>query len=473
MTPAFDNGVAQLWQGDARQVLRELPAESVHCVVTSPPYMGLRDYGLSALVWGGVEGHAHEWGEPVRTPWANEVPGPNGISKNTPAGHWKPKETGPFCPCGAWLGSLGLEPSIDLYVQHIVELFREVRRVLRKDGTLWLNMGDNFSGSGKGQMGDASHSPEHGTKQGTSAGTLTGGLPTGCSGLKPKDLCMMPARVALALQADGWWLRSKIIWAKSWDGETSEGQTMPGSQQDRPTSAYEEVFLLSKAAHYFWDDEAAKAWAGGAHMMRDVWRINPTPMGTERCKRDGLIYDARQYKNLPRLDAPYCDLQTREEGVHTYVICRGGAHWDWSSHFACFPEALVEPCVLAGTSQRGVCPDCGAPWRRVVEASGGTIGRSWHDHKDDLARGHRDDGHEAARGYERDYKRSTTGWSSACACAREETVPATVLDPCAGSGTVGYVAQRLGRHSIGIELSPDYLALAAKRLRGQTLPMMV
>ena len=108
-------------------------------------------------------------------------------------------------------------------------------------------------------------------------------------------------------------------------------------------------------------------------MMRDVWRINPTPMGTERCKRDGLIYDARQYKNLPRLDAPYCDLQTREEGVHTYVICRGGAHWDWSSHFACFPEALVEP-MRAG---RHVTARRLPRLRRAVAAGGGSL--RWHD----------------------------------------------------------------------------------------------
>ncbi len=455
----FDNGVIQLYEGDARQVLRELPAESVHCVVTSPPYWGLRDYGLEPLVWGGAD-HEHEWGESVRTPWANEVPGPNGISKNTAAGHWKRKETGPFCPCGAWRGSLGLEPTIDLYVQHIVEIFREVRRVLRKDGTLWLNMGDSYAGSqqGIGADGTAYAGPKQATNTG-SVGIQAKPRKAHEIGLKPKDLCMMPARVALALQADGWWLRSDIVWPKP--------NAMPESVTDRPTRVHEYVFLLTKAERYYYDADAireshtsesvARFERGGSFVdgrsdgapyamqhsplghnlgrnKRSVWEIATEPMGYEWCKGCGMVYTTTEYRRLSagatrrcttalddsddekcggtrwealetgRLICVACEVEYAKSAVDKMpkaARCRRCEQDDaWGSHFATFPQKLVEPCILAG------CPSDG-----------------------------------------------------------------TVLDPFAGSGTVAYVAQRLGRRAIGIDLSGEYLALAEKRMRGQTLPM--
>jgi hypothetical protein len=129
------------------------------------------------------------------------------------------------------------------------------------------------------------------------------------------------------------------------------------------------------------------------------------------------------------------------------------------AHFATFPEKLVEPCILAGTSERGCCPECGAPWERVVEAEGGTIGRSWHDHEDDGARGQRAE--NAAKGGH-GYRRVDRGWRPACD-HDGEPVPCRVLDPFAGSGTVGLVAERLGRHSILIEMSADYCKMARER----------
>jgi site-specific DNA-methyltransferase (adenine-specific) len=139
------------------------------------------------------------------------------------------------------------------------------------------------------------------------------------------------------------------------------------------------------------------------------------------------------------------------------------------SHFATFPEELARRCIAAGASERGCCPECGAPWVRVVEASGGTIGQAWHDHSNDLQRGHRD----ATGGKSTDgtYRRATTGWRPTCAHDREP-VPCTVLDPFAGSGTTLAVARRMGRRSIGIELQPDYLPLIQRRVTEAALPLL-
>jgi len=132
-----------------------------------------------------------------------------------------------------------------------------------------------------------------------------------------------------------------------------------------------------------------------------------------------------------------------------------------TAHFATFPEALVEPCIKAGTSERGCCPVCGAPWRRVVEKGGGTTGASWHDHSDDLGRGQIAPHSATFNGY---YRRSV-GWQPSCTCGTEETVPCIVLDPFGGSGTVAKVARDLGRSSISCELNPEYVEIAKKRLR--------
>ena len=202
MTPTYDNGVVRLYQGDARE-LSGIPDESVHCIVTSPPYWGLRDYGLGPSVWDGDPEHEHEWGDlgPAHQSWTS--PRWKGCNKENAIG--QNADSGQFCSCGAWRGTLGLEPTIDLYVEHMVEIFRELWRVLRKDGTCWLNIGDSYSGyHGNSRVpDDKAPSNKPGYVENMRASTVG-------NGLKPKDLCMMPARVALALQADGWWLRSDI-----------------------------------------------------------------------------------------------------------------------------------------------------------------------------------------------------------------------------------------------------------------------
>lgn len=301
--------------GDCREVLPTLPEGSVHCVVTSPPYWGLRDYGVA--------------------------------------------------------GQLGLEPAPEEYVESMVAVFREVRRVLRDDGTVWLNMGDGYTGTATpgGPLGlkrdGRTEAGRAATVERERARRMEECLPVKAgNGLKPKDLVGMPWRLAFALQADGWYLRADIVWAKP--------NPMPESVTDRPTKAHEYVFLLTKSARYFYDAEAVREPAsdytahtngrgvdvGGKH---DRTRINgnvPTPMAGR---------NLRSVWTIP--SAPFPE-----------------------AHFATFPPALASRCIQAGS--------------RMGD---------------------------------------------------------TVLDPFAGSGTVGAVAERLGRHSVLVELSPEYVAMAKRR----------
>jgi DNA modification methylase len=257
----------QTWkilQGDCREVLKTLPEESINCVVTSPPYWGLRDYGVD--------------------------------------------------------GQLGLEEDPFTYVENLVQVFREVRRALRKDGVVFLNLGDSFAANRSYQV-----SP-----------TKWDSLPQGQAsqipvGLKPKDLIGIPWRVAFALQADGWWLRSDIIWHKL--------APMPESAHDRPTRAHEYVFLLAKAEHYYYNAEAIKEPAsdpGRGGVSRDEPEgTRPPGSGPRRLNRDDFRERGRNKRDVWSLT------------TESYP----------GDHFAVMPTALVEPCVLAGCPPDGTVLD--------------------------------------------------------------------------------------------------------------------
>lgn len=395
--------------GDNRQSMKSMPEKSVHCVVTSPPYYGLRNYFLPTSKWEAIE--------------YAPVPGaPKCISV-------------PEMDC-----CLGLETSPEAFIGHLLLVFRDVWRVLRDDGTAWLNLGDSFAGSNKGVMADGSI--VGGKKQKTNAGTMLGSIPKGkVDNLKAKDLMMIPHRVALALQADGWYVRQDIVWAKGVSGNTREGNVMPESVTDRCVKSHEYLFLLSKKSQYYFDNEAikekAKDWGtrdrsgfrNGTtdpmlkhhgldkcdHEMgnrRSVWRINPTP-----------------YKG---------------------------------AHFATFPPDLITPCILAGTSEKGVCPHCGSQWVRNVE--NGERAAIPRYPSDELIRETKMNGPVSWN-----IKR-TVGWRQACNCAGHEPIPATVLDPYSGSGTTVATALSLGRNGYGLELNPEYIELSHDRIAKALLP---
>jgi DNA modification methylase len=401
--PARGPASARVLCGDAADVLSKLPGGSAQACVTSPPYWGLRDYGVAPRAWGGDPGCRHRWGERGR---------------------------GRFCRrCGAWRGCLGLEPCPDLYVSHLVEVMREVRRVLREDGTLWLVLGDSFAANRSYQVRDR--------KRGEPGGPLPARVP---GDLKPKDLVGIPWRVAFALQADGWWLRSDIVWQKP--------NAMPESVIDRPTRAHEIVFLLAPSRRYFYDADAVREGDRGRRSGNGYARPARLSYGGSEAPRD---QDFEWVGGAGRNRRSVWTVPTQ---------CFKGAH------FATFPEALVEPCVLAGTSP-AACGVCGAPWRRLVDS------RRLLDGKEELKGGWAEAGKlKSGRslkptgfGHWRvEVRRRTVGWEPSC----EHDEPGgrcIVLDPFAGVGTAGVVAARHGRDFLGIELSGRYAQMARRRLR--------
>ena len=440
---------SEIIQGDCINVLRGMATESVQCVVTSPPYLGLRDYKVD--------------------------------------------------------GMIGLESTVDEYVAKMIEVFREVRRVLRKDGTLWLNLGDTYA-TGAGKVGECPGGGQQGERW-AAMGPRTQPNRMPQPGLKPKDLCGVPWRVAFALQADGWWLRSAIIWHKSnpmpESGQTRsnltfvrdpatdarvkcdcgsecakcwKGWKVKGCAADRPTKSHEFVFLLTKSARCFWDAEAVRTPLAAGPNTADA----PTgDYNTRRVlgeKTDGEWTRTKPPSRKPGWTGPRSGANLRDVWtIPTQAFKK--------AHFATFPQKLVEPCVKAGTSEKGCCPECGTPWVRVVDRErkptrpgentkikvpGGwdtkpgahsTIhreGRSEPEYREVAEIGNRDPGRHVT-------ECRTLGWKSGCECGGKP-MPYTVLDPFAGSGTVGVVCKQMGLDFIGIELNPDYCKMARQRI---------
>lgn len=331
--------------GDCREKLRDLADESVHTCVTSPPYFGLRDYGVE--------------------------------------------------------GQIGLEDSLEAFIAAMVSVFREVRRVLRPDGTLWLNLGDSYAGSwgAQGKRETPGEISRNSVRNHPKRARHTGTIKT--AGLKPKDLMGVPWRVAFALQADGWWLRQDIIWHKP--------NPMPESIKDRCTKAHEYVFLLSKSERYFFDAEAisepaspdAHARYARGRSSEHKW-ADRGPGGQTIAKSfEHMATKVRSPKTLAAAKGSRNNLSF-VASIGSGIVDRRNKRSVWpvpteafpEAHFATYPPALIEPCILAG-SPTGGC----------------------------------------------------------------------VLDPFGGAGTTGLVAAKHGRDAILIELNPEYADIADRRLR--------
>lgn len=336
--------------GDVREQLRTLAADSVHCCVTSPPYWGLRDYGVN--------------------------------------------------------GQIGLEASPAEFIAVMVDVFEEVRRVLRPDGTCWINMGDSYAGNGAA-YGDVS-STLQGTKQSGHSGARR--QQKNGPGLKPKDLCMMPHRLAIALQDAGWWVRQDIVWSKP--------NPMPESVRDRCTKSHEYIFLLTKSEKYYFDQDAiCEPVSANTHarLSQDVQNQVGSTRANGGSKTNGNMkavgrkvypgtgvgfgrgYDEKakpRVKNNESFDAAMAIMpDTRNKRSVWSMVTQSFK----GAHFATFPTELPETCILAG------CPPGGL-----------------------------------------------------------------VLDPFFGAGTTGLVADRLQRDCIGIELNPAYAEIARKRIQGES-----
>ncbi len=458
MKPFSQDGDVTLYCGDALRVLRELPDESVHCIVTSPPYFALRDYQTG--VWeGGVPEHEHD------TKGARGGRGGSGTLDKRHADAMPSEVAVGLCSCGAVRvdEQLGLEETPELYVEKMVAVFREARRVLRSDGMCFLVLGDSYASSSTYNTTNSLHD-EAGWKQDRDH-RPNAGVPVG---LKAKDLVMVPAQVALALRADGWYLRKEIIWAKGVSFcDTYSGSCMPESARDRPTSAHEKIYLLTKSPSYFYDadgEREAAAWERWGDQTVPKYEGTDTASGWMQPKTKAELRSGRvgRYQELaiygdgdgttPRkvLDAPQSGRNLRDVWAinpEPYA----------EAHFAVFPSRIPEAAIRLGTSERGCCPECGAPWERETEREtvrehGGTREMT-KTPLPAVRAGWRDGGPSS----------QTIGWRPTCDHGHEP-VPCVVLDPFMGSGTTALVARRIGRRSIGIDLSADYLRLALQRL---------
>jgi DNA modification methylase len=375
----------EIYVGDCIETMKGLEAGTVQTCVTSPPYFGLRNY---------------DGGD----------------------------------------AEIGKESTPEQYVQKLVEVFREVRRLLRDDGTLWLNLGDSYNGSG-GAGGDYG------------IGGLKEGQPKypgrNVDGLKPKDLIGIPWMVAFALRADGWYLRSDIIWHKP--------NPMPESVTDRPTKAHEYIFLLSKSKSYYYDADA----------IRENISESTTERWGDRAYQKVNQPEAYQWQNNP--DEKRRGARTGEQSFGANPLGRNKRSvWTVTTkpysgaHFATFPPDLIEPCILAGTSAKGCCSVCGAPWERVVEREVVRQGNT-NNALNDVAQpsGIRHGlGQSTIRS---EISTTTIGWQPTCTC-NADVVPCIVLDPFNGAATTGVVALKHGRRYIGCELNPEYVKLSHERL---------
>ena len=423
---------ARILVGDCRDTLKTLPDGSVQCCITSPPYYGLRDYGTAE--WDGGDPECDHKETTARNDGGrvNTSGFPGSARPDSDKGAMNFRDTCRKCGANRIDRQIGLEATPDEYVAALVGVFREVRRVLRDDGTVWLNLGDSYA-SGTG--GDRN--------EGAMGRQLKGRAREQTPGLKPKDLIGIPWRVAFALQADGWWLRSDIIWSKP--------NPMPESVTDRPTKSHEYVFLLSKSERYFYDADAIAEPADTAGQIGGFSGSKNQSVGIGR-KPSG--------NQIPENDRNYVRPSTRNARTVWTITTQPYAE----AHFATFPEELARRCIVAGTSQRGACPTCGAPWERVVErAESPDVPPSEIDRYGTGEAGvHRRIGGQYQKWMEANPK-ETTGWRPTCE-HEAEPVPCVVLDPFGGSGTVAAVAVGNGRSAILCELNPEYTDMAVRRI---------
>lgn len=548
----------RIFVGDCRAILKSMAPESVHCCVTSPPYYGLRDYKGSQDVWGGDPACDHDFADAIRKPGGSGFQGKNGqrAGRSSIVEQETIRNGGNFCVrCGAWRGSLGLEPDWRMYVEHLVEIFREVRRVLRRDGTVWLNLGDSFATGagavrdfpGGGAQGDAwagraapgatsragrgarHGSPRHGSAAGkqeyTGLGPMTQPNRMPQPGFKPKDLMLIPARVAIALQEDGWWVRNDIIWKKD--------RPLPESVTDRCTKSHEHIFLLARSEHYFFDAEAiaepvtevtirrmiqpsydrqigsdrvpgktnghlkavvkrsgnkgrraasdrgvpggagknqasSVPWEGMTRNKRDVWTVNPQAFVGEFCLACRTFFEGDDLNAL----------RVEEGGGKKRLrYCACGETDRWLSHFASFPSALIEPCIKAGASEKGCCVRCSAPFEREIEKKATGRLRSRGDGGLGTAESRAPHNLKPVDGnFQENVVRETVGWTPTCGCAHPFSGDGNlgrplILDPFSGTGTSAMVADRLHYDAVLIEKNPDYAEMARQRVAMDAGPM--
>ncbi len=405
--------------GDAISVLDDMPAKSVHCVICSPPYYGLRDYGDDVdTIFGGDRNCTHDW-----TVQHTPTQGGNNTSDNPPdvGGNKATQKTrlrggdgiqSRKCDnCGAWHGQLGLEPTLDQYIDNITAVGEEIDRVLRDDGVWWLNLGDSFAGSGRGAW-------DKGEEKSKESFNFKGGeAPERNTHLKQKNKMLVPYRVAIALQEDGWIVRNDAIWRKN--------NPMPHPVSDRLNTTTERFFLLAKEPQYYFDLDAIRepytSTVGDTENTTNTDSDNLHPDG----KNPGDVFEVST--------KPFPD-----------------------AHFAVYPPELIRKPIKSSCPET-VCSDCGTPYERAVEREADEY--NYSERGDTVGKGHQASGEMIAPP-----DATHTGWTKVCECDTENTESGIVLDPFIGAGTTALVAREHQRQFIGIELNPEYADMARSRV---------
>lgn len=495
-------------QGNALSVLKGLPPDFFHCAVTSPPYFGLRKYDGGVEVWDGDGNCQHEWGSSVETGDNRFRAGHNavvGACLNPRV--WEGGKLGSdrCTRCGAVRCQLGAEPTPELYISHLVQICTEVKRVLRPDGVFWLNIGDSWAGSNCGSNGYRAKTGLGSRPSDRYIGQKPG-LP---EGTKPLDMILVPSQLALALRADGWYIRSIVIWSKTnpmpesvngwrWErhkikvsdsgrdeeawrvganGTPQQDHAPDGSFQSsavwqdcpgcpkcspnggyvlrkgswRPTDSYEQIFMLTKTGDYYCDREAVLE-----------------PSITSDSRRPYTSEGAWGVDGRPR--------KQRHGGEARSGDCSGRnlrSVWEFptrpfkGAHFATFAPRLPELCIKSSASERGCCPGCGAPWARVIDRhSIGHGGDTDCSYPAGTAASRLALLRQAAREQGGEYASDsrTLGWRPICSCPPADPVPCRVLDPFSGAGTTALACERLSVDSVSIDTSTEYIQMSRGRL---------
>lgn len=423
----------KILKGDCYELLKTLPAASIDCVITSPPYFRVRDYFAPKTHWPECRLEVIEGFGAIIIP--------------------------------AMECCLGLEENYLHFIAHLVLIFEEIRRVLKPWGTAWINMGDTYAGNGAA-YGNPEQSTLIGRPQGTENGMATRAKKA-APGIKKKDLFGIPWLLAFALRQAGWYLRSDIIWNKE--------NPQPESVTDRPVKAHEYIFLLSKQKHYYYDHHAIR-----------------TPIKEESLKRQ-LRAIGNNHKHLQgapgqpphTIKRPVPNLNNKATGMEALdagrAIDAAGANkrsvWTVNtrgfkgSHFAVYPKELIKDMVLAGTSEHGNCAECGKPWSRIVEKTIVPTKKAGNkvvvDDRDRNADDNDQGSNRALDGHKPGHVSMviTRGWEKGCKCATEEVVRPIVLDPFGGRGTTGVVARNLSRDWLLMEIGEHYVKIANKWMK--------
>lgn len=422
-------------QGDALSVLKMLPNESVDCVLTSPPYWGLRDYGTGTeTIFDGEPNCSHSW-KSERIHWHSNRA--NSKPKEAVDDTFQIKGSNwVVCQrCGAWKGQLGLEPTVDLYIRHLCDTFDEIKRVLKRIGTCWVSLGDTYSVSNNG-------SNDRREKDGLwlNPQRRYKGQKAGKAGLPAKCLCLISFRFPIEMANRGWILRNTIIWHKP--------NCMPSSVKDRFTGDFEYLFFFAKSQSYWFEQQLEPPVRNSDVSYRAQLRVN-----TAYCAKP-------PYQN--KFPVSFNLSGRNKRSVWTIPTAPFP-----EAHFATFPEALFETPINAGCPEF-ICTKCGVGRRKLYDGkSAGAFNIRVRDVKKGRIK-HAD--RRASREEVLNYDESEYGGGGKrflgytdCSCGAPFT-PGVVLDPFFGSGTTGVSALKLNRTFIGIDLNPQYIAIAKKRI---------